>query len=80
MQNKNLMSPEQVLEWYKKVVTVEESKLEMSFEMDNCEILSPDVDIEKVSTSKEQYLNARSQGVYKTAIVNVPLLIVYKLE
>ena len=80
MQNKNLMSPEQVFEWYKKAVTVEASKLAVSFEMYDCEILSPDVDVKKVSTLKEQYLNARRQGVYKTAIVNVPLLIVYKLE
>ena len=80
MSENNLITMDQVFEWFKESVSDQEGRLVVSIHINDCEILSPNVDAEKIGTLKENYVNARSEGVYKTAIVNVPLLIVYKLD
>lgn len=80
MSNNKIMSAEQIMSWYEKEVAKDIHDLSVTINSDDCEILPPNVDVEKVRALKEAYVKSRCKGYYKSVIVNVPLLIVYKLE
>lgn len=80
MSNSKQIRSQTIYDWLEKKVTSKKKELDVTLYEEDCEVLSPNVDADVVRSAKEKYVNASRQGVYKTAIVNVPLLIVYRLD
>lgn len=82
MSNENLLSSQTLVDHYREFALKNNlSSVSFKLNINDSQILSPYVNIEKVRAAKEDFVNAIYPSKnFKAAIVNVPMLIVFEAD